>query len=98
MRTVSELIADLKHSDPRRRMDAAELLGFCECPPPAEALPALIEALDDVQGGVRGNAASAIGMFGQVAKNAVPALQALLSDKYPVAENASIAIRKIRGS
>ena len=62
-------------------------------PAAMEAVPALIAALKDEDGLLRGYAASALGKIGPAAKEAVPALKA--AARHGVSE-AESALRKIR--
>lgn len=63
--------------DAKARMHAANDLGEIG---EAEAIPALLRALEDPAGGVRREAANALGRLGAVAKDAVPALEQILND------------------
>lgn len=64
--------------DAKARMHAAADLGIIG---EAEAVPALIRALEDAAGGVRREAAGALGSIGIAAKPALPGLEKLLADK-----------------
>ena len=83
---VARLMKDLKARDIKTRIAAAEELGhigqvkksFTE-----SAVPALIDALHDPDGGVRKAAAEALGKVDPDLKLAVPALQNALKDKAP---------------
>ncbi len=78
---VEALIRLLKANEVDRRWQAASTLGHLK-PPPRKAVPALIEALNDPQSIVRGNAARALGGFDGSEKTAASrALQDALRDQ-----------------
>jgi serine/threonine-protein kinase len=66
--------------DPASRWMAVVALGQMG-PPAHEAIPALIEALEDAESAVRWDAAKALGKMGAVAARAVPALTAVLREQ-----------------
>ena len=69
---------------PRRKGDAAKVI------------PALIEALRDKSDNIRQGAAIGLGSFGEQAKDAIPALEALRSDPdVRVREAVGIALSRI---
>lgn len=78
---VAPLIQGLADLDPQVRQGAADALAIRPVPAP-EAVPALIEALQDAQAGIRRASAEALGRIG--AREAVPHLVARLADPEPL--------------
>jgi HEAT repeat protein len=78
--TREETQRNLQSEDPDVRKSAARALWKMGAKA-AEAIPVLIEALDDAEPEVRGFAARALGQMGAEAKGAVPALTEMLSDQ-----------------
>ncbi|MDB6018426.1 MAG: putative lyase [Pedosphaera sp.] len=78
--TVRTRIRDLKDPSPYVRFMAAYYLGVLHQEPDI-AVPALIDALNDVNVDVRRHAAHALGKFGPVAKAAVPKLLSMAQDQ-----------------
>jgi HEAT repeat protein len=78
-KSTDQLITDLKSPQERDQIIAVRLLPQRKGDA-ARVVPALIEALGDKSDGVRQSAAIGLGYFGEQAKDAVPALQALRSD------------------
>ena len=78
-KTTDELIEDLKSSDEKDRIAAARLL-TSKKEDAAKVVPALIEALKDKEGDVRRSVVTGLGMFGEDAKGAIPALKAIQVD------------------
>ena len=81
-KTTDELLSDLKGAGERDRIIAVRLLPDRKGDA-ARIVPALIAALKDPEGDVRRSAAVGLGTFGEQAKEAIPALQALESDRDP---------------
>jgi HEAT repeat protein len=75
-KTTDELLKDLKSSDARDKIIAVRLLPQ-RTGDAAKVVPALTEALKDKSDDVRRSAAIGLGDFGDQARDAVPALQAL---------------------
>lgn len=99
VRPLSELIADLKAAAPVIRNAAAyEIAGMG--PAGAEAVPALIEALDDAMAAVRFPVTVALGEIGPGAAAAVPRLKLMMEEDLndEVAAAARRAIRHIQPS
>jgi len=84
------LIEKLREGDVHERRRAARDLGRRGTP---EAIPALVEALEDVP--VRSWAAEALGQFGPAARDAVPALAKLLTARGQVRVYAAEALGRI---
>ena len=80
-RDVASLVADLKTGDTTARMKAASTLGFWRSlqVSNAQAVPALIDALDDSYEPVRRNAIYALGAIGKPAVE--PLIEALAAEK-----------------
>jgi HEAT repeat protein len=95
-KSTDELIADLKSSDEGARIKAVRLLPQ-RTGDAAQIVPALIEALKDKEGDVRWSAAIGLGLFGEEAKDAIPALQeAARRDRDArVREAAGVALSRI---
>merc|ERR1712232_1079595 len=87
----------LKHSDPKKRGNAAQTLGFLG----QYASPAMADLIEAMQGdchlGVRNNAAVVLGNLGEFAEFAIPELQkvARLDSVTTVRFNAKKAIQQI---
>lgn len=62
------------HKRPDLQKDAAYALGYIG-PAASQAIPALIKALDDPDGGLRWNAATSLGLIGHDSEEALTALQ-----------------------
>ncbi|QJW97732.1 HEAT repeat domain-containing protein [Frigoriglobus tundricola] len=77
-KSTSELLTDLKGGDERDRVIAVRTVPNGE---PAQVLPALIEALKDKENDIRLSAAIKLGVIGEPARDALPALEAALSDR-----------------
>jgi hypothetical protein len=94
-KSTPELIADLKSSQERERVNAVRTLPQRRGDA-AQVVPALIEALKDPEGDIRHSAALGLGSFGEQARDAVPALQAAQRDRDArVREGARIALSRI---
>lgn len=94
-KTTPELIADLKSPQEKDRIIAVRLLPGHKADA-AQAVPAMIEALNDGKVDVRWSAAIGLGYFGDGAKEAIPALQAALKDHDArVREAAGVALSRI---
>jgi HEAT repeat protein len=96
-KSTPELIADLKSPEEKDRVIAVRLLpGHKE--DAVQIVPAMIEALKDKKNDndIRWSAAIGLGYFGDNAKEAIPALQAALTDQDArVREAASVALSRI---
>ena len=79
-KSTEQLIADLKASQERERVIAVRLLPQRKGDA-TQVVPALIEALKDKEGDIRLSAAIGLGSFGEQAKDAIPALQAVQRDR-----------------
>ena len=94
-KTTGELLVDLHSREEKDRIVAVRTLPV----KPDDAgvvVPALIEALKDKQPDIRLSAAIKLGSFGELAKEAVPALQAALRDRDARVRGAAInAITRI---
>jgi HEAT repeat protein len=78
------------------RVKVAEALWKIEKPPARVLVPALLEALNDIEPAARANAANVIGQLGAGAKSAVPNLAKLLQDKdLTVRVDATLALGEI---
>jgi HEAT repeat protein len=75
-KSTTELIEDLKSTNEHDRIAAVRTLPERKGDA-AEVVPALIEALKNKDGNVRRSAANGLGMFGEQAKDAIPALEAV---------------------
>lgn len=94
-KTTAELIQDLNSNQEKDRIVAVRLLGARKRDP-AEAVPALVKALQDDEGDIRWSAAIGLGYFGGQAKEAVPALEAARKDRDArVREAAGVALTRI---
>ncbi|GEC34912.1 adenylate cyclase [Sinorhizobium fredii USDA 205] len=91
--TVSSLTAELKLGDPASRRIAAKRLGWFG-PAAAEAVPALVMLLEDVE--VREEAVQSLRKIGPGAKAAVPALVAMEHESF-IGSHAKDALKEIRG-
>jgi HEAT repeat protein len=67
--------------DSQTLMSVAQILGRIGPQSGCECVPALTNALQDVNSGVRQNAAIALGQFGSLAADAAPALRKLICDE-----------------
>jgi HEAT repeat protein len=80
-KTTAELLNDLKGIEERDRLIAVRLLPQRKGDA-AQVIPALIEALKNKDAvDIRISAAIGLGYFGELAKDAIPALQAALRDR-----------------
>ncbi|HVX15605.1 MAG TPA: HEAT repeat domain-containing protein [Pirellulales bacterium] len=94
-KSTPELIADLKSTQEKDRIIAVRLLPGHKGDA-AQVVPAMIEALKDGANDVRWSAAIGLGYFGDSAKEAIPALQATLTDRDArVREAAGVALSRI---
>jgi len=94
-KSTDELIADLKSTNEKDRIIAVRLLPDRKGDA-AQVVPALIEGLKDKDGDVRWSAAIGLGYFGEQAKDAIPALQAVQRDPDArVREAAGVALTRI---
>jgi HEAT repeat protein len=94
-KTTDELIADLKSSEEKDRIIAVRLLGQRKGEAP-RIVGALIGALKDKQGDIRWSAAIDLGLFGEQAREAIPALQEAQRDlDARVREAAGVALSRI---
>ena len=94
-KSTDELIADLKSGQERDRLVAVRLLPQRKADS-GKVVPALTEALKDKEGDIRWSAAIGLGYFGEQAKDAVPALEALQKDRDArVREGAGLALSRI---
>jgi HEAT repeat protein len=94
-KSTDELIADLKSSQGKDRIVAVRLLQD-RTADADRVIPALIESLKQPDSDIRWSAAIGLGTFGDRAKAAIPALQAVLHDKDArVREAAGKAISRI---
>ena len=95
---LAPFVAQRLTQDPHAavRLSAARVLGTLTSSADV-AVPALIEALQERDGGVRLTAAASLGRFGTAAASAVPALQAALNDPNPqVRTNAAQTLQAIQ--
>jgi HEAT repeat protein len=79
-KSLAELVKDLKDPDAGVRARAAVNLSHIPADQAKEAVPALIEALEDPSPEVRRYAALSLGSYGSAASAAVPALQKATGD------------------
>ena len=94
-KSTPELIADLKSPQEKDRVIAVRLLPGHKGDA-VQIVPAMIEALKDRKDDVRWSAAIGLGYFGESAKDAIPALQATLTDHDArVREAAGVALSRI---
>jgi hypothetical protein len=94
-KSTDELVADLKGTQGRDRIVAVRLLPHHKGDA-AKVVPALIEALKDQDEGIRQDAAIGLGTFGELAKDAIPALQAAQHDRdVRVRKAAEVALSRI---
>ncbi len=94
-KSTDQLISDLKSPQDRDQTIAVRLLPRRKGDA-AKVIPALIEALGDKSDGVRQGAAIGLGSFGEQAKDAIPALQALRGDPdVRVREAVGVALSRI---
>src|SRR4051812_38352888 len=93
---TQELIADVKSPQEKERLIAVRTLSQRKGDA-AEVVPALIEALKDREADVRRSAAIGLGTFGEKAKEAVPALEAVARNDRDarVREAARVALSRI---
>ncbi|MFP4057057.1 MAG: HEAT repeat domain-containing protein [Candidatus Brocadiia bacterium] len=90
--TVAELLGQMGHHLPTRRLEAARALA--EKGP--EVLPRLIEALDSPEWAVRRSATDALAAMGETAARAVPALIETLEDENAwVRQGAAVALGRM---
>jgi HEAT repeats len=94
-KSTSELIQDVKSSEPGKPIVAVRLLAQRKGDA-AHVVPALIEALNNNSNDVRLSAAIGLGHFGAKAKEAIPALETAEHDRDArVREAACIALCRI---
>jgi HEAT repeat protein len=94
-KSTDELIGDLKSPQERDRIIAVRLLPQRKGDA-AQIVPRLIESLKDKVGDVRWSAAIGLGLFGEQAKDAIPALQVAQRDRDArVREAAGVALSRI---
>ncbi|HUY93187.1 MAG TPA: HEAT repeat domain-containing protein [Pirellulales bacterium] len=94
-KSTPELIVDLKSTQEKDRIIAVRLLPGRKADA-AQVVPVMIEALEDRTNDVRWSAAIGLGYFGDGAKEAIPALQAALTDRdVRVREAAGVALSRI---
>ena len=79
-RSIADLVGALKANDEAARIMAAEGLGEQGRAEPAQAVPALTEALKDPSAIVRQTAVKALAQIGPEARSAAPALKKALGD------------------
>jgi adenylate cyclase len=92
---VADLILTLREATKTDRVRAAQILGYFG-PRAAEAIPALIDALDDGVLTVRKEAAISLGKIGPAATAAIPALSSMVDERI-VGYRAKKAIQQISG-
>ena len=94
-KSTDELIRDLNSPLEKDRITAVRLLP--ERTADAERIvPGLIESLKDKEGDIRWSAAIGLGRVGELAKDAIPALQAAQHDRDArVREAAGVALSRI---
>ena len=85
--------AELKRDDPAGRRIATKRLGWFG-PSAAEAVPALVMLLEDVE--VREEAVQSLRKIGPKAKSAIPALVAMKNESF-IGGHAKDALKEIRG-
>jgi HEAT repeat protein len=94
-KSTDQLIQDLKSPQDREQTVAARLLPRRKGDA-AKVVPALIEALQSKDDGIRQSAAIGLGSFGEQAKDAIPALQAVQRDPdVRVREAVGVALSRI---
>jgi HEAT repeat protein len=94
-KSTDQLITDLKAPQEKEQTVAVRLLPRRKGDA-AKVIPALIEALQSKDDGVRQGAAIGLGSFGGQAKDAIPALQALRRDPdVRVREAVGVALHRI---
>jgi HEAT repeat protein len=94
-KSTPELLADLKSPEEKDRVIAVRLLPGHKGDA-AQIIPAMIEALKDKEIDIRWSAAIGLGYFGDSAKEAITALQAVLMDPDArVREAAGVALSRI---
>jgi HEAT repeat protein len=94
-KSTAELVKDLKSPQDRDRTIAIRQLPNRKGDA-AQAVPALIEALKNIDGGVRVDAAIGLGTFGEQAKAAIPALKIAQHDRDGRVRNAAnVALSRI---
>ena len=94
-KSTDELVADLKGTQGRDRIVAVRLLPQHKGDA-AKVVPALIEALKDKDEGIRQDAAIGLGVFGELAKDAIPSLQVAQHDRdVRVRKAAEVALSRI---
>jgi HEAT repeat protein len=92
---TAELIGDLKSGQGRDKISAARTLADRD-EDPTKIIPSLIEALMDKSINVRKSSIIALGAYGEKAKDAIPALQALQKDSdVRIREAAGVALSRI---
>jgi HEAT repeat protein len=94
-KSTDQLIADLKAPQEKEQIIAVRLLPQRKGDA-TKIVPALIEALKDKSDGVRTSAAIGLGSFGEQAKDAIPALEAVQRDPdVRVREAVGVALSRI---
>jgi DNA-binding transcriptional regulator YiaG len=95
--TLNALLHKLQHGSASERADAATSILDEDEEAKQAAVPALIEALADENSDVRSNIVEALGLMGDAALPAIPALIRTLADdkNSTVQENAAFAIRML---
>jgi HEAT repeat protein len=94
-KSTDQLIKDLKSPQEKEQIIAVRLLPQRKGEA-TKIIPALIEALKDKSDGVRTSAAIGLGSFGEQAKDAIPALQAVQRDPdVRVREAVGVALSRI---
>jgi HEAT repeat protein len=79
-KTTPELLNDLKGADDKDRVIAVRTLPNRKGDT-AQVIPALIEALRDKEPDIRWSAAIGLGVYGEQARDAIPALQSAQKDR-----------------
>lgn len=94
-KSTDQLLEDLKSPEERKRLIAVRLLPQRQSDA-AQIVPALIDALKDKEADIRRSAAIGLGSFAEQARDAIPALQAMRSDRdIRVREAAASALSRI---
>ena len=96
VRSTTDLITDLKSDQEKDRINAVRTLRV-ENEDAEKVVPALIESLKDQQGDIRLSAAIKLGKYGELAREAIPALKvAALHDRDARVRRAAVnALAKI---
>ncbi|OWK40335.1 HEAT repeat domain-containing protein [Fimbriiglobus ruber] len=94
-KTTGELVADLKSTQEKDRINAVRILPQRKGDV-GQTVPALIGALKDQENDIRWSAAIGLGNLGESAREAIPALQATQRDRDArVREAAGVALTRI---